>query len=212
MQRDIRLPGLLALGAMLILSGCSIEGLAGRGKPTTPAPATESHELSLVRDYLRTLDRVGSGGAAEQAEIIDAARRAVAVDPTTASRLRLALILAAPGHPASNAQEARSMLTELLASPEQLLPLERSLATVMLNAANARATVDAENQQLRSDATRSERERTASLNRRIQALSAENEHLRRNLEEASAKLDAIAALERQMSGDRRSGGSNGAKP
>jgi hypothetical protein len=196
---------------LLLLTGCSLGATGGRPKVPAPSQITESHESLLVADYLRTLSHLIEAGNAEQAEIVDSARRAVSVDGTTANRLKLALMLAAPGHAGSNAADARSQLTELLAAPERLLPLERALATVMLATANSRAATDAENQRLRSDANRQDRERINTLTRRVQALADENEQLRKSLDEASAKLDAIATLERQMSGERRPS-STGAKP
>jgi len=56
---------------------------------------------------------------------------------------------------------------------------------------------------LRSDSSTSERDRIASLNRRLQQETAEKERLRRELGEARAKLEAITALE---------GGADGRKP
>ena len=50
---------------------------------------------------------------------------------------------------------------------------------------------------LRTDSDRAERERLAAVNRRLAAETEENARLRKSLDEAQAKLDAIANIERQ---------------
>ena len=55
----------------------------------------------------------------------------------------------------------------------------------------------ADNKRLRNDSDRAERERLAAVNRRLAAETEENARLRKSLDEAQAKLDAIANIERQ---------------
>jgi hypothetical protein len=67
-------------------------------------------------------------------------------------------------------------------------------------------TLEAENLRLQADAVRADRERVASANHRLQAELDENTRLRKELEEARAKLDAIANIERSLN-ERKPGNS-----
>jgi len=51
---------------------------------------------------------------------------------------------------------------------------------------------------LQNDALRTDRDRIAAMQRRLQAEADENAKLRRQLEDAQAKLDAIANIERNL--------------
>jgi CRP-like cAMP-binding protein len=141
------------------------------------------------------LERLGKGGAAEQAEILQSSRSAFLGDPSTRHRLTYAFVLAVPGHAGADAVGARTLLGEALATPETLLASERALAELMVRDLDARLTLALENATLRADTTTGERDRVASLNRRLQQETAEKERLLRELQEARAKLEAIAALE-----------------
>jgi len=67
-----------------------------------------------------------------------------------------------------------------------------------------------ENQRLQTEIQRSERERSAVANQRLQTEIAENAKLRKQLEDAQAKLDAIAQIERSL--NERQGTTEGRKP
>ena len=164
-----------------------------RRQETPPAPVTDDGQI--VAGYLATLERLGRGGAAEQAEILQAARAEYLADPSTQHRLRYAFVLAVPGHAATDAEGARSLLGEALATPETLLPSERALADLIVRELDVRLALSQENIALRSAAGTTDRDRVAGLNRRLQQETAEKERLRRELEAAQAKLEAIAALE-----------------
>jgi hypothetical protein len=138
------------------------------------------------------------GPAAEQAEIVASAQREFDGAPTPSHQLKLALILGTPGHPAANLPRAQGLLRELMANPEMLLPGERALAFLQLSQIDDHLTLDTENRRLQADAVRADHERMASANHRLQAEMDENSRLRRELEEARAKLDAIANIERSM--------------
>lgn len=195
--------------AMLLIvaslaTGCAaVDDWAGlkRRKDTPPAPLTDDGQV--VAGYLATLDRLGRGGAAEQAEILQATRAAYLEDPSTQHRLHYAFVLAVPGHAATDAEGARVLLGEALATPETLLPSERALASLIVRELDTRLALSQENSALRSASSAFDRDRVIGLNRRLQQESAENDRLRRQLEEAQAKLEAIAALE---------GGATGRKP
>jgi len=76
-----------------------------------------------------------------------------------------------------------------------MLPSERALADLMVRDLDARLSLSHENQTLRNGSNSEEENRIADLNRRLQAESAEKERLRKELERAEAKLEAIATLE-----------------
>ncbi len=184
-----------ALAAALIAGCKSVDDWSGlkRRKETTPVSLTDDGQI--VASYLATLDRLGRGGTAEQAEILEATRTAFLADPSTQKRLNYAFVLAVPGHVASDAAGARTLIGEALATPETMLPSERALAELMVRDLDARLALTRENEVLRNGNNMSERDRIADLNRRLQIESAEKERLRRELERAEAKLEAIATLE-----------------
>lgn len=182
-------------------AGCSVLDELGRGshKPVPGAAATAmTYEAQLALDYLALLDRLVQAGPAEQAEIAEHARRQAQSDPTLANQLRHALVLGLPGHVASDPLEARAALGVLMATPEALLPTERALAMVMLQDINARLALLSENQRLVAEGDREDKERLQALNRRLQAQSVENARLKQELDEALAKLEAVADLERSL--------------
>ncbi len=182
--------------ATCLVAGCkSVDDWSGlkKRKETTPVSLTDDGQI--VAGYLATLERLGRGGAAEQAEILSATRMAYLTDPSTRKRLNYAFVLAVPGHAASDPAGARSLLGEALATPETLLPSERALAELMVRDLDARLALTRENETLRNGSLPTEQNHIADLNRRLQAESAEKERLRRELERAEAKLEAIATLE-----------------
>lgn len=194
-MRPDRLIALLA--AASLAAACSnVDDWSGlkRRKETTPVAQTDDGQV--VAGYLSILDRLGRGGAAEQAEIIESTRNAYLAEPSTQKRLRYAFVLAVPGHAASDPAGARTLLGEALATPETLLPSERALADLMVRNLDARLALTSENETLRNGQNVSPIDgRLAELDRRLQAETTENERLRRELERAEAKLEAIATLE-----------------
>jgi len=182
--------------AAALAAGCTnVDDWSGMKRRKDTTPVTQTDDGELVADYLETLDRLGHGGAAHQAEIIESTRNAYLSDPTTRKRLRYAFVLSVPGHAASDPAGARALLGEALATPETLLPSERALADVMVRDLDARLALTRENESLRNGSATEEEERIAELNRRLQAEIAEKDRLRRELERAEAKLEAIATLE-----------------
>jgi molybdopterin-biosynthesis enzyme MoeA-like protein len=192
--------GLLAALALLTaFAGCT-GGLMAGGR-TTPAPSAAqpvSASALVLSDYLLLLQRLAQGSASEQAEIVASARNEYGTAPTPSRELKLALVLATPGHPATDLPQAQGLLRELMAHPESLLPAERALAFLELSQIDDHLTLAAENRRLQTDAVREDQTRMASANRRLQAELDENAKLRKELEEAHAKLDAIANIERSL--------------
>jgi len=162
---------------------------------------------TVLTEYLLLLQRLVQGRPAEQAEIVVSVQRDYDTAPTPSHELKLALILGTPGHPATDLPKAQALLRELMANPEMLLPGERALTFLELSQIDDHLTLDAENRRLQSEAVRADQQRVANANHRLQAEMDENTRLRRELEEARAKLDAIANIERSL--NERKPGSTG---
>lgn len=189
---------LLAAGLAAAIAGCA--GLMGGSHNTTPAPAAApvSSSATQLTEDLAVLQQLQHGASAEQAEIVASAQREYDAAPTPSRELKLALILATPGHPASDLPKAQGLLRELMANPQVLTPAERSLSSLELSQIDDYLTLTEENRRLQSDAARAAQERTANANHRLQAEMDENARLRKELDEAHAKLDAIANIERSL--------------
>ena len=195
----------LALALTLALALCACAGLPGMH---APPPAQHTENASEDRDTVaavfmagtfQNMQHLAQAGPAEQAEIFAAARDAYDRSPQGGAKLRYALMLAMPGHPARDPVLARKLLRELAAQPETLQPLERAVTLVELSQLNAELELQAENGKLaQSEEARTERERGAAAQRRLQAELDENARLRKQLEDAQAKLDAIAHIERNL--------------
>ena len=183
---------LAVLGVLASVAACS--DLSGSLKPhEQPPPAVNrpAADAEAVRSYVAALAELQSGSPAAQAETFQAAKVAVESAPTTLNKLRYALMLALPGHAGSDPVAARRQLSDLTARPELLLPSERALATVLL------AEVD---ERLEQEAEARDRDHSAGLSRRLQAEADENARLRRALEDAQKKLDAVTQVERSITG------------
>jgi hypothetical protein len=197
---------LVTLAFALSIAGCATldGGPPPRGNIVLP-PASELQASAAIAATLELLQRLLQGGPAEQAEAFAAARSAYEEAPRGGAQLRYALALAAPRHPARDPALSQRLLRELLASPETLLPLERSLALIELQRVDAELRLTAENGRLMAEAER-ERNRdrsggsaaSAALNKRLQAEMDENARLRKALDEARAKLDAVATIEQNI--------------
>jgi len=196
-----------ALAAVLALAGCSI--VPQRPAPPPPPADTPSNDRDLAAAVLmantfQTMLRLTQAAPAEQAEIVSAARDAYQDSPRGETQLRYALLLATPGHPARDVKTAQMLLRELAAQPEELVPIERAVVLVELAQLDRESDLQADNQELQSSALRTDEERSAADQRRLQAETEENVRLRRELETAQAKLDAIATIERNLT-ERRAG-------
>ena len=153
------------------------------------------------------METLPAGDPARQAEVFQSAKNDATLSPTTSNKLKYALALATPGHSGSDPVAAQRQLSELLASPETLLPVERLLATVALQDVDQRLILLEENKQLREEAPRESREKLLAMNRRLAAEFDENARLRRALDEAQAKLEAVTHIERSIN-DRGTNGTH----
>ena len=180
-----------------------------RQKPATPIePDRASPDLSPVTPLLQMMSSLPQGDPARQAELFQSAKDAAELTPTTSNKLKYALALATPGYSGSDPVAAQRQLSELLARPETLLPIERLLALVELKEVEQRLILQAENKRMRDDAQHDEsRDKLLAINRRLAAESDENVRLRKALDEARAKLEAITHIERSIN-DRKTNGSH----
>ena len=199
------LPRLFILCAVLLV-GCSTAPGTRPVPVATSSPSAEAIvQAEVLAGYMRALQTVVKGTPTEQAEILDDARRGYEQARQGPAALRLGLLLAAPEHPSRNPQDALQLLREAMARSELLSPVERALAVVEtarveqelgLNAENARLVAEAQQER---DRQRNAPSTTAALTRQLKAESDENARLRKELDEARAKLEAIANIERSNS-------------
>jgi hypothetical protein len=193
------------LAAMLVslaaLAGCeSFSGIGGDERDRVEAVPTldrrETQAQALVF-FLELVQRMVLAPAAEQAEIFANIKRDYDNTGTPAARLRYALVLATPNHPSSDPASAQKLLRQVVAAPEALTPVENAVAFLELAQLDRQLALAAETQRLQAAGDRVDRDRIAALQRRVNAEVEENARLRRALEDARAKLDAIADIERR---------------
>ena len=191
------------------ITGCGVVESFARQKPAAPIqPDRASQDLSPISPLLQMMSSLPQGDPARQAELFQSAKDAAELTPTTSNKLRFALALATPGHSGSDPVAAQRQLSELLARPETLLPIERILALVQLKEVEQRLILQAENKRLHDEAQHDDsRDKLLAINRRLAAESDENVRLRKALDEARAKLEAITHIERPIN-DRKTNGSH----
>ena len=197
----IAMPFVIAI-LVLLLTGCATDLLTRKdSRPPVPAPVIDRAAASatLITDYLENLRRLVQAAPAEQAEIAAAAQREYDLAPTPSHQLRLALVLATPNHAATDVPRAQRLLRELMAAPAALLPAERSLAFLEQQRVDVQLALEAENKRLQTNVVRNDKDRSVAANKRLQAEQEENARLRKELEEAQAKLDAISDIEKSLS-------------
>jgi hypothetical protein len=153
-----------------------------------------------LTQHLDAIQKLLAAEPAAQAELLDNARRDAEASRLASARLRHALLLATSGHAGFDPVAAVVILKDILAVPATLPPAERALAMVELQRITNGADLSSANQRLRQQLERMEKEQLASLTRKLQSETEENARLRKALEEARAKLDAIGKIE---TGDHR---------
>ena len=179
------------------------------GQPQDAAPAGRAGapqaDTSPVAPLLEMMSNLPQGDPARQAEIFQQAKDAAELQPTTSNRLRYALALATPGYSGADPVAAQRQLAELLARPETLLPVERLLATVELKEVEQRLILQAENERMRDTVPNDSHDKLQAINRRLAAETDENAKLRKALDEARAKLEAVTHIEQRSVTDRGTG-------
>jgi hypothetical protein len=197
MQRSLRM-------LLLALALCGCTGLATRPPPPPQrndnvAEDRDAAAALVMGNTFQTMQRLSQAPAAEQAELLAAARAGYERSPQGGAQLRYALLLSTPGHPGRDAPKAQMLLRQLVAQPETLVPIERAVALVQLTQLDRELGLKADNDRMQADAQRGDHERAmAAAQRRLQAELDENAKLRKQLEDAQAKLDAVANIERNL--------------
>jgi hypothetical protein len=190
----------LAAAILLLIAGCgSLPSLRSERAAAVVAPNADVVQAAQLNSYINALQLLVQGSPTEQAEVFADARAGYEQAKQGPAALRYALLLAAPSHPSRDTTLAQRLLRETLARPELLSVTERALAIIELQRVDTELKLTTENERLVADAQRErERQRTVAPNtavtRRLQAEEEENMRLRKALEEARAKLDAITQL------------------
>ena len=185
------------------VGGCGVLG----GPKAPPATVAErpQQDGSPVAPLLEMMSNLPQGDPARQAEVFQQAKDAAELQPTTSNRLRYALALATPGYSGADPVAAQRQLAELLARPETLLPVERLLAAVQLKEVEQRLILQAENARMRDTVPNDSHDKLQAINRRLAAETDENAKLRKALDEARAKLEAVTHIEQRSVTDRGAG-------
>jgi hypothetical protein len=185
--------------AFVTLPGCSWMNDWMDDRRTGTASSTPSIIDSRESGpYIQEMYELASGDPATQAEIYADAQAAARLTPDIASQLRYALILATPGHASTDPEDAQTRLREILAQPELLTPVEKSLATIYLRDVETRLVLNAEARRLRAETARLASSENAAMTDRITTVETENRQLRQALAEAEQKLEAITNIERSI--------------
>ncbi len=184
----------LLVAATVCLSGCDMAlPKFGRQSPAAVPQLSDAESSRVILGWVESLRTAGPAG---QAELVAAARQAYEAEGSLDGQLRYALALATPGIPGAEPQLARRHLGEVLARGDRLQPGPRALAQLALAEVDARLTLQSDNLRLQTEGALRDRERTIALTRRLQQELDENNRLRRALEEAQKKLEAVLLLER----------------
>lgn len=198
--------GLALLAGACLLAGCSAlpERASERPAPAS-APPGEVILAAQLASHINALRIVVQGSPAEQAEVMAGARADYEQAQVGPAALRYGLLLAAPAHPARNLELAQQVLREALAQDQLLSAPERALGTVELQRVETElrqakeiARLSAEAQQQQRDRQQAAPPANAALTRRLQAAEDDNVRLRKALDEALRRLEAIADIERGL--------------
>jgi hypothetical protein len=183
------------------MSGCAAASKATgwlKGERTADARDPVILGAPEADAYLKELSSLAVGDPATQAEIYADAAAAAQLTPGPNTELRLALVLATPGHTESDPERAQSMLREVLTQDQLLTPAELSLAKIHLNNVERLIVANNEARRLRESSSRAARTEEQALSQRLSSVEAENRRLRGELEEAEQKLEAITTIERSI--------------
>ncbi len=189
---------LASLLCLIAMSGCSSGGQKAASPVETERVPLDTGPIAPILEMMSNLPQ---RDPASQAETFQSVKDAAELTPTTSNRLRYALALATPGHSGADPVAAQRQLSQLLARPETLLPVERWLALIELREVEQQLILQAEAKRLRDAAVRDthgDDDKLAASNRRLAAETDENARLRKALEEAKAKLEAVTHIERSI--------------
>ena len=189
-----------ARACLAALLGLTLTACSTMSHPKDPAPAAPDSpgQEAAIAPLLEMMRTLPLGDPAQQAEQFQAAKDAATLAPTTSNKLKFALALATPGSSGTDPVAAQRQLSELLARPENLLPVERLLAAVELDDVEQRLILQAENKRMRDEVPHDSHDKLQAINRRLAAEQDENAKLRKALDEARAKLEAVTHIERSI--------------
>lgn len=191
---------LIRLISVLLACACLAACESMSWQPIKPAPVvTAQQPISSVLDsYIEMLATLSGGDRARQSDLFYEVEMNQTQAPTTLNVLRYAMALAVPGHPNSDPVKGKRLLEQAMANPERMSPGEQAIATTMLHIADQWLKMQAEMRRLA--ATVDDRTRTQSNSeRRLQTQAEELIKLRKALDAAQQKLDAIRDIEKSIS-------------
>ncbi|HSG97534.1 MAG TPA: hypothetical protein VLA11_06050 [Woeseiaceae bacterium] len=192
---------MVAFAMAVLLSGCgTTEKVTGwlRGDDKSAGGDAAIIGAPDVETYVNELYELSTGDARKQSNIYADASDAARLTPGPSSTLRLGLVLATPGHPRSDPATAAQLLRQVLAQEPLLTTAELALATIYLESAELLAATTSEAARLRDASARVARASETEASRRIAAVEAENQRLRKELADAEQKLEAITTIERSI--------------
>ena len=187
----------ILIASLLVASLAAVTCLA-KSAPATSAQATSSAPAGTADSHLTLMAELSGTDPAHQSDVFYEVEKSFTQAPTTVNTLRYAIALAVPGHPASNPQQAKKLLDQLLATPERMTSAERSVAQTMLNMSDQWLKLQADNRRLAATVDDKARAQ-ANSDRRLQSQAEEIARLRKALDAAQQKLDAIKDIERSIS-------------
>lgn len=201
-QRPERLASAASRGActvllLALLTACA--AIPAGGSASAPSAATTGAPAPAdLSPYLDTLSRMAPGDAARQQSEVAATLAAAQQARSWANTLRYAIALGSPGHAGSNPVEARRLIVEVLAGPNDLKPQELAFANAYLRELDARVALYADLARQREESEQKLRSLDATADRRADSLAAENARLKKALAEAERKLRAVEEMERAL--------------
>jgi hypothetical protein len=187
---------LMLAAVALLLTAC--ESLTPTRHIATPVAQATPSSSTPLDSYVDMLSALSGADRVRQTDVFFDVERAYTQAPTTLNQLRYALALAVPGHPSNDPIKAKKLLEQSLATPERLTSNERALCALMLNIADQWLKLQTENRRLAATVDDKSRSQSNS-DRRFQAQTEEISKLRKALDAAQQKLDAIKDLEKSIS-------------
>lgn len=186
--------------SVALLAGCAQtkDFITGMGKSSTSDSDIGILGAPEAEHYLNELSALAGGDPATQAEIFADAQSGAQLTPGPQTNLRIALVLATPGHSEFDPAQAQSMLREILTQTALMTPAEIALATINLKSAEQLAVTQSETRRLRETTSRAAQTQEAATRQRLTNLEAENRRLRGELAEAEDKLEAITTIEQSI--------------
>ncbi|MFO1393265.1 MAG: hypothetical protein U1F09_05825 [Steroidobacteraceae bacterium] len=190
--------------AVVTLAAATLTLIACAGTQPRSADPTQGYHAapalarSPLAPYLDTLSAMAPGDSARQQAELASTLAAMQQSPSSANTLRYALAIGTAGQRNGNPADAKRLLTDLLAGPNDLSPEARELAAAYLREFESRAALGAELAKQREETEQKLRSNDSTAEKRADTLEAENARLKKQLAEAQRKLEAVAEMERSL--------------